>query len=157
MAEDRKSRVDRELIELLNEIRIALPGVQVLFAFLLVLPFQQGFASITDVARSVYFGGLIASALAIAFMITPASYHRLNLRRGVEEKEEMLFTSSRLTAIGTAFLAIGIACCMFLIADVLFGDLVATVTAVATLVVIGSLWYVLPIARRRGDEEPKDA
>ena len=156
MAEDRKSRVDRELIELLNEIRIALPGVQVLFAFLLVLPFQQGFGNISDVARWVYFGGLIASAVAIAFMITPASYHRLNLRRGVEEKEEMLLTSSRLTVIGAAFLAIGIACCMFLITDVLFGVAMAAVTAVATLVVIGSLWYALPIARRRSDGEPKD-
>ncbi len=156
MAEDRKARIDRELIELLNEIRIALPGVQVLFAFLLILPFQQGFGNISLVAQSVYFGGLISSALAVAFMITPASYHRLNLRRGVEEKEEMLFTSSRLTAIGTAFLALGIACCMFLVADVLFGEVAATVTAVATLIITGSLWYVLPIARRRGGE-PNDA
>lgn len=147
--ENRKERVDRELIELLNEVRVALPGVQVLFAFLLVLPFQQGFADVTDIARAVYFGGLIASAIAIALLVTPASYHRLSLRRGVEEKEQMLLTSSRLTVIGTGFLAIGVACCMFLIADVLFGEAVATLTAVGTLLLTGSLWYALPLSRRR--------
>lgn len=151
MAEDPKERVDRELIELLNEVRVALPGVQVLFAFLLIVPFQQGFANVSEVAKAAYFGGLVASVLATAFLVTPASYHRLNLRRGVKEKEQMLLTSSHLTVIGTGFLAAGIACSMFVIADVLFGVAAATVTAVATLVVIGLLWYALPISRRRGD------
>jgi hypothetical protein len=150
-SEDRKSRVDRELIELLNELRVALPGVQVLFAFLLVVPFQQGFANISELARDVYFAGLAASAIAIAFLITPASYHRLNLRRGVHEKEQMLFTSSRLTIIGTAFLAIGIACSMFLVADVLFGPATAFVIAIATVAVIASLWYALPLIARRSN------
>lgn len=147
--EDRKERVDRELIELLNEVRVALPGVQVLFAFLLVVPFQPGFAELSQIGRYVYFAGLCASAVAIAFLITPASYHRLNLRRGVEEKEQMLLTSSRLTVIGTGFLAAGIGCSMFLIADFMFGLTAAILVAVATLFVIVSLWYVLPIMRRR--------
>ena len=146
--EDRKERVDRELIELLNELRVALPGVQVLFAFLLVVPFQQGFASTSDIARYVYFAGLASSAVAIAFLIAPATYHRINLRRGVEEKEKMLFTSSRLTLIGTAFLAAGIGCSMFLVADVLFGATGATVIALVTIVVIGGLWYALPLWAR---------
>lgn len=143
-------RVDRELIELLNELRVALPGVQVLFAFLLVVPFQQAFTQVSDVGRYVYFAGLGASAVAIAFLITPASYHRLNLRRGLEEKEQMLLSSNRLTVIGTAFLAAGIACSMFLVADFMFGLFPATMVAVATLLVIVSLWYVLPLSRRRG-------
>ena len=103
--EDRKERVDRELIELLNELRIALPGVQVLFAFLLVVPFQQGFSQVTDLTRYVYFAGLLSSAVAIAFLIAPATYHRLNMRRPVEEKEDMLFTSSKFAIIGTVFIA----------------------------------------------------
>ena len=148
MAEDRKSRVDRELIELLNELRVALPGVQVLFAFLLIVPFQQGFAGVSDLARYVYFAGLGASAIAIAFLIAPASYHRINLRRGVDEKERMLFTSTRLTIIGSGFLAIGIACSMFLIADVMFGDFAALVVALLTVGVIVALWYVLPLVSR---------
>ena len=155
--EDRKERVDRELIELLNEIRVALPGVQVLFAFLLIVPFQQGFANVTDITRLVYFVGLVSSALAIAFLITPATYHRLNLRRGVDEKEEMFFTSSRLALVGTGFLAAGIGCSMFVIADVLYGNLVAVVVTALAIAVIVSLWYVLPLRARnpgRADEPP---
>ena len=153
--EDRKERVDRELIELLNELRVALPGVQVLFAFLLIVPFQQGFSDVTDTTRLVYFAGLASSALAVAFLITPATYHRINLRRGVDEKEEMLFTSSRLTLIGTVFLAAGIGCSMFVIADVLFGETVALAVAALTAAVIVALWYVLPYRARnpsRADE-----
>jgi hypothetical protein len=157
--EDRKSRIDRELIELLNELRVAVPGVQVLFAFLLIVPFQQGFTNVSEVARYVYFAGLGASAVAIAFLIAPASYHRINLRRGVDEKERMLFLSSRLTIIGTAFLAAGISCSMFLIADVLFGPAAGVLVAVATAGVIAGLWYLLPIASRRGgaDSSKTDA
>lgn len=156
-SEDSKERVDRELIELLNEVRIALPGVQVLFAFLLVVPFQQAFTQLSDVGRYVYFAGLCSSAIAIAFLITPASYHRLNLRRGVAEKEQMLLTSSHLTVIGTGFLAIGIGCSMFLIADFMFGVVAAALVAAATLALIVSLWYGLPIIRRRrsaGEQKP---
>lgn len=156
-SEDRKERVDRELIELLNEVRIALPGVQVLFAFLLVVPFQQGFTEVSDIGRYVYFAGLGASAVATAFLITPASYHRLNLRRGIEEKEQMLLTSSHLTVIGTGFLAVGIGCSMFLIADYMFGIVAATLVAVATLIVIVSLWYALPLSRRRGGAGESDS
>ncbi|SRR6186713_155345 len=148
-AEDRKERVDRELIELLNELRVALPGVQVLFAFLLVVPFQQGFSQVTDLTRYVYFAGLMSSAIAIAFLIAPATYHRLNLRRGVDEKEEMLFLSSRFVLVGTMFLALGIICSLFVIADVLFGDAVALGIALGIGVLIAILWYVVPIVRRR--------
>jgi amino acid transporter len=148
--EDRKTRVDRELIELLNEVRVALPGVQVLFAFLLIVPFQQGFQQVTDITRYVYFAGLVSSAVAIAFLIAPATYHRINLRRSVDEKEEMLLTSSKLTVVGTIFLALGIASSLFVIADVLFGDLVAVIFSVGALLLIVGLWYVLPISRRHG-------
>jgi amino acid transporter len=153
--EDRKERVDRELIELLNEVRVALPGVQVLFAFLLVVPFQQGFVDVSELARLAYFAGLASSAVAIAFLIAPASYHRINLRRGVEEKERMFFTSSRLTLIGTAFLAAGICCSMFVVADILFGGTVALVIALLTAVVIVSLWYVLPLWARTTGDSPR--
>ena len=155
--EDRKERVDRELIELLNEIRVALPGVQVLFAFLLIVPFQQRFTEVTDLTRLVYFAGLASSAMAIAFLITPTTYHRINLRRGVDEKERMFLTSSRLVIIGTGFLAAGIACSMFVVADLLFGDVAAVLAAALMLAVIVSLWYVLPFRARNpgtADEKP---
>ncbi len=146
--EDRKQRVDRELIELLNELRVALPGVQVLFAFLLIVPFQQAFSQVTDLARYAYFAGLVSSAIAIAFFIAPATYHRLNLRRGVEEKEEMLFLSSKFVIVGTVFLAVGIVCSLFVIGDVLFGDVVALAFALGIALLIAVLWYAVPLIRR---------
>jgi hypothetical protein len=82
-------------------------------------------------------------------MIAPTSYHRLNLRRGVEEKEQMLFTSNKFVIVGTVCLAIGICCSLFVIADVLFGDLVAFAFALGIALLIGLLWYVVPIMRRR--------
>jgi hypothetical protein len=156
--EGRKERIDRELIELLNEVRVALPGVQVLFAFLLIVPFQQGFADVSDLARTVYFAGLASSAIAVAFLIAPATYHRINLRRGVQEKERMLLMSSQLTLIGTAFIALGICCSVFLVADVLFGETAGIVAAAAAAVLFVALWYVLPlIVRRPGQGNGNDA
>jgi hypothetical protein len=120
----------------------------VLFAFLLILPFQAGFADISDIARGVYFVGLASSAIAVAFLIAPATYHRINLRRGVEEKERMLLLSSQLTLIGTAFIAIGICSSVFLIADVLFGEAAGAIAAILAAVLFISLWYALPLLVR---------
>jgi hypothetical protein len=149
--EDRKERVNRELIELLNELRVALPGVQVLFAFLLVLPFQQGFAEISDADRGVYIAALSASALAAALLIAPSMYHRLNFRRSV--KEQMIFDSNKLLIVGMLLLAVGVACSMFLIVDVVYGETAAIVVTAATVVVYALVWLALPLARR-GEPEP---
>ena len=81
-SEEEQERLNRQLIELLNEIRVAMPGVQVLFAFLLAVPFQQRFTEATPFQRNVYFGTLIASAVATALFIAPTAYHRVMLRRG---------------------------------------------------------------------------
>ena len=151
--ESEKERVDRELIELLNELRVALPGVQVLFAFLLVLPFQQGFAEVEDTARHVYFAALVASAIASALLIAPSVYHRLNFRR--RSKEQMLRDSNQLAIVGTAFVALGIASAIFLVTDVVYGPGPAVIATVLTLVVYAGLWWGLPLYRRRQpDEDP---
>ena len=149
--ESEKERVDRELIELLNGLRVALPGVQVLFAFLLVLPFQQGFQAIDDVMKNVYFAALLSSAIASALLIAPSTYHRLNFRR--RSKERMLHDANQMTIIGTVFVAIGIACAIFLIADVVYGPTVALVATVLVAALYGALWYVLPLRRRRDPDE----
>lgn len=140
-------RIDRELIELLNELRVALPGVQVLFAFLLVLPFQQGFQAISPTDRIVYVGALLASAAAGALLIAPSVYHRLNFRR--RNKERLLLDSNVLAIAGTALTAVGIACAIYLITDVLYGGVVALVATIATLAVYATLWIALPLIRRR--------
>ena len=150
-AEDPKERVNRELIELLNELRVALPGVQVLFAFLLVLPFQQGFAEISDADRGVYITALIASALAAALLIAPSMYHRLNFRRQV--KEQMIFDSNKLLVMGMVLTAVGVACSIFLVVDVVYGESAAIVVTAATAVVYVLVWLALPLVRR-GEPEP---
>ena len=148
--ENAKERVDRELIELLNELRVALPGVQILFAFLLVLPFQQGFDRIDDAARFLYFGALVASAIASALLIAPSVYHRLSFRR--RNKERMLEDANQMAILGSAFVAVGIACAIFLVTDVVYGPIIAVVATAATLVLYGALWWVLPL-RRRSDPD----
>jgi hypothetical protein len=149
--EDEKARIDRELIELLNELRVVLPGVQVLFAFLLILPFQQRFADTSDVDRAVYALALLSSAAAAALLIAPSAYHRLNFRR--RNKERLLFDSNRLLLAGMLATAIGIACAVYLVLDVVFGGTPATVATVATIVVFASLWLVLPLRRRRDPDD----
>jgi hypothetical protein len=149
--EDRKERVDRELIELLNELRVALPGVQVLFAFLLVLPFQQAFADSSPEDQAVYTLALLFTALAAALLIAPSMYHRLNFRRG--QKQQMLFDSNKLMVAGVIATAAAIACSVYLVIDVIHGGTAAAIATVATLVVYGALWIGLPLARR-SDPEP---
>ena len=139
-----ESKQDRELIELLTELRVALPGVQVLFAFLLVVPFSQGFADVTSSQRAVYFAAFIATTLATALMIAPTSYHRLRWR--AKDKERMLITSNRLMIAGTAFLAIAMVCVVFFITDFLYGGWSAWATTIAAGVFLW-LWYGLPLKR----------
>ena len=108
--EQEKERLNRKLIELLNELRIAIPGVQVLFAFLLILPFNSGFVETDDLDRAVYAGSLSCAAVASALLIGPAAYHRHRFRRLEEEtasdKKEMIITQDHLAAGGILFLAL---------------------------------------------------
>ena len=104
--ESRDERLDRELIELLNELRVALPGVQVLFAFLLAVPFSQRFEQLTAVQEDVFFAAFLCTAVATALLIAPSVYHRLRWRK--RDKDQILRTSNRLAIAGTAFLAAAI-------------------------------------------------
>ena len=154
MAEDRKERLDRELIELLNELRVALPGVQVLFAFLLVMPFQQGFTRVTDLQRDVYFFSFLCTAAASVLLIAPSAYHRLRWRQ--RDKEQMLVTANRLSIAGTVFLALGMTGVVFLITDVLFATTAAAIVTAAMALLFGWFWYGLPLLRRLRDQAQPD-
>ena len=116
--EDKEERLDRELIELLNELRVMLPGVQVLFAFLLGVPFTQRFGQTTDLQQDVYFLTFMCAAAATALLIAPSAYHRLNWRQA--DKEHLLVVSNRLAIAGTVFLATSIAGTVFVVTDLLF-------------------------------------
>jgi hypothetical protein len=144
VAED-EDRLDRELIELRNELRVALPGVQVLFAFLLTLPFTNRFERVSGAERAVYFIALLATTLASALMIAPSAFHRIRFRS--RDKEALIVTSNRLLLVGLGSLAIAVVCSVFVIADLLYGTAAGVVTAAATALVFGWFWYGLPLSR----------
>src|SRR2546423_4816528 len=102
--ESREERLDRNLAELLQELRVALPGVQVLFAFLLVVPFNQRFTATTPGQRAIYFVTLLLTAAATVFLIAPSVHHRVQFRR--QEKEEIVVVGNGLAVIGLAVLAV---------------------------------------------------
>jgi hypothetical protein len=144
--ESEKQRLNRELIELLNELRVALPGVQVLFAFLLAVPFQQRFGQVTAFQRDVYFGALSLALIATAFLIAPTAVHRLNFR--AHDKEAIVVISNRLVIIGTAVLALAMTSVMLLISDVLFGAATTMLFTALSALVFVALWVALPLSRR---------
>jgi hypothetical protein len=142
-----KHDLDRELIELLNELRVALPGVQVLFAFLLAVPFANGWTRVTDLQRDVFFVAFLATAASSILLIAPSAHHRLLWREG--DKEHMLRTANALAIGGTVFLAIGMTAAVFLIADILFRAWWAALTAALVAGGFSWFWYGLPLLRRR--------
>jgi hypothetical protein len=144
--EDRTARLNRELIELLNELRVGLPGVQVLFAFLLTVPFTQRFSRLDGIQRDVYFLAVLATALASAFLIAPSAYHRLRWRQ--REKEQMLETSNHMAVIGLAFLALAISAVVYVITSVVYGRGAAAGVAAGMAGVVTWLWFGLPLSRR---------
>jgi hypothetical protein len=151
--EDPKERVDRELIELLNELRVALPGVQVLFAFLLVVPFSQRFDVLSPADRRVYYAAVLGSAAASAFLIAPSAHHRLRFRSG--NKERMLKVANGLAIAGMVALAFSMGCAVYVISAVLHSaTTAAVVTGVVTAGIVG-LWFVLPLTYpREGEGRP---
>lgn len=144
--ETESQRLTRNLHELLNEIRVAMPGVQVLFAFLLAVPFQARFADVTGFQRSVYFATLLCAGVATACFIAPTAYHRILFRQG--EKSNLVFLAGRLVIAGLIALALAMALAVILIADVIFGPVATVVTGVGVTVVFAGLWFVLPLSRR---------
>jgi hypothetical protein len=145
-SESEKDRVDRELIELLNELRVALPGVQVLFAFLLLLPFQQTFDKVTDLERAVYLVAFLAALGASVLLIAPSTYHRIRFRDG--DKAQMLETGNRLLIAGTVCLGVAISASAFLVAELLYGGLVGGLIAAGAALVLAWFWYGIPVSRK---------
>jgi hypothetical protein len=151
--ESHSERVNRELIELLNELRVALPGVQVLFAFLLAVPFAQGFAQTNDFQRDLFFGTLLATAISSALLIAPSAYHRINFRE--RDKERMLLTSNALTIVGLFFLSLAIVGAVALIADFIYGPAVPILCTGVGIALFGFFWFALPILRRNPEDTPQ--
>jgi hypothetical protein len=149
--ESKKERIDRELGELLQELRVALPGIQVLFAFLLTVPFSQGYTRLSDGQINVFFGTFLSTAIASMLLIAPTAYHRIRWRK--YDKEKMLLTSNRLAIAGLVFLALGIGGAVFLITDFLFGGGFAGITTGILAAALAWLWFGLPLQRGIGEPD----
>jgi hypothetical protein len=150
MAGRDKEDLDRELEELLQELRVALPGVQILFAFLLAVPFQNRFTEIGQLDKVVYFVALMASLAAVAFFILPTTYHRIRFRD--YDKERIVQTSTRAAIVGAAFLAVGLIASTFLVTDILFETPIASLVAAIAAGALAWLWFGLPISRKLRDQ-----
>ena len=146
-AEDRQERSAREVVELLQELRIVLPGVQILFAFLLTVPFAQRFAELTGLQRNVFFATLLCTAAATALLIAPSAHHRLLFRQGA--REHRLRVGNLLTIFGLIFLVPAMVGVIFVITDLMFGLMGAVAVTVLMALVFGSLWFALPLWYRR--------
>jgi hypothetical protein len=144
--ETKQERINRELIELLNELRVGLPGVQFLFAFLLVVPFQQAFGRATEFQRGVYFVALAACAVASALLIAPAAQHRVLFRQ--HDKEKLLERSSRSAFAGLLVLAVAIVSAVLLVVDVLFSRTLAWTTAGILAALLAWWWIAVPFWQR---------
>ncbi|MEA2499235.1 MAG: hypothetical protein QOH26_1640 [Actinomycetota bacterium] len=150
--ESEKERLDRELIELLNELRVALPGVQVLFAFLLTVPFSQGFTKLSPGQIKIFFASFLFAAASSAFLIAPSAYHRIMFRG--HDKKQMLKTSNKLAIVGTLLLATAMTLVVYLITDFLFGTLIVSLCTAGSAGLFAGLWFALPLVRRLRSTDP---
>jgi amino acid transporter len=138
-----KERADRELIELLNELRVVLPGVTVLLAFLLAVPFAKGWTRVTAFQRDVFVVAFLATAVSVALLTAPSSYHRLRFRHG--DKERMIRVGNRLSIAGIAASAVSLEAVVLLVTDYVLSLGAAIAAACSLFAVVGLLWYGLPL------------
>ena len=149
--ETHKERVDRELIELLNELRVALPGVQFLFAFLLIVPFQQTRDELTGFQKDLYFIALLAAAVATVLLIAPAAQHRVLFRQ--KDKDQLLRRSNLYAFAGLVVLGVAICTAILLVVDVLFSTTLGWTAAGVVAVMLAIAWVAVPVWRRSRSEQ----
>ena len=143
--EDEEDRRDRQMVELLNELRVALPGVQILFAFLLIVPFSKGFAQVTPFQRNIFFGTLLAATASAICLIAPSATHRLRFHQ--RERAYIIESANRLLIAGLVFLGISIVGSLMLITDYLYGLADHWVYPAALGAFLVALWFGRPLLR----------
>jgi Family of unknown function (DUF6328) len=143
---------DRQMIELLQELRIALPGVQILFAFLLTVPFAQGFQRTTSFQRDLFYGVMIATAISTICFIAPTATHRLRFHRS--DRAYIIESSNRLLIAGLVFLALAILGAVLLVTDFMFGGATVWIYPAVLAAILVVLWFVRPLARGDASSGP---
>jgi uncharacterized protein DUF6328 len=149
--ESEAQRLDRNLSELLQELRVALPGVQVLFAFLLTIPFNQRFALLTTAQERIYLATLLSTTIAAVLLIAPTAYHRLTFRK--QQKAHLVLIANRAAIVGLGFLALAMTGVVLLVTDFLFATVVTVVCTTFAALMFVTFWYALPLVRRAGLED----
>jgi hypothetical protein len=147
--ESAKERVDRELTELLDEIRTILPGVEILFGFLILLPFEFS-DELTGLERALYLGAFLAVSAGLALLVAPSTYHRLRFRE--MDKERLLFVANRMVIGATALMAFGVSSTVYLVVETIIGGVLAGVIAALNAGWFAWFWFGLPLVRRAARE-----
>ena len=138
-------RIDRNLQEMIGELRVALPGVQVLFAFLLVVPFNQGFPKVTSFQQTLYFVTLLFTAAATICLIAPSAHHRIEFRQ--QDKEHIVRTGNRIIILGLALLAVAMTGAVVFVTDVLYQATTVYVVGIAAAAAFVVFWFLIPLRR----------
>ena len=146
-----KERADRELIELLNELRVVLPGVTVLFAFLLAVPFAKGWPKVTPFERDVFLVAFLATGISVVLLTAPSAYHRLRFRAG--DKQHLVQVGSRLAIAGITAFAVALEAAVLLVFDYVVSRGAAIVVTVVFTLLVVVLWYGLPLHGRIQDDD----
>lgn len=146
---------DRELTLFMTELRVMMPGVQILFAFMLSIPFSNKFDAASALQRHVYFVGFASCAVSSALLMAPSVYHRLHWRHQVGHRHEMLASFNRFAILGGALLALAMSCTIFVMGDILFGDVAAVVLSLISAAMFSWLWFGFPAVRRARERRAK--
>jgi small-conductance mechanosensitive channel len=140
-------RADRNLVELLQEVRVVQTGVQILFGFLLTIAFQPKFEKLSSFQKGVYLGTLVAAATTLIMLTAPSSWHRLLFRQG--DKEHLVAIANRFTVIGLASMGLTMVGVVMLLSDIAFPTWLTVLVTATAVIACSVLWYVMPLARRR--------
>src|SRR5687768_8456485 len=140
-------RANRELMELLNELRVALPGVQVLFAFLLGVPFTQRFTKLGDFEQQLYVASIVATAAATFFLVAPTAHHRLRFRSGI--KEQLIRTANAFAIVGLVLLAFAVSAVSYVVVGMVDDSPVPQLVAAGLAALAVVTWFVVPLVYGR--------
>jgi hypothetical protein len=148
--ESRAKQLDRNLIELLNELRVTGTGIQVLLAFLLIVPFNTGWRRVSEFDRIVYFVALLSIAVSAVLLIAPSVHHRLLFRHG--QRPFIITMANRLAILGMIALAVGLVAISVLLSNFVIGETAALVVGSLSVIGVCGLWFAIPLVRRENVE-----
>jgi hypothetical protein len=142
---DEDEKRDRQMMELLNELRVALPGVQILFAFLLTVPFAQGFTRVTDTQRTLFYASLLATAVSTICLIAPSATHRLRFHQS--DRAYVIETANKYTIAGLVFLGVAIVLAVATVTDFIYDTWIVWAAPAAIAVLLAIFWFLRPLLR----------